>query len=82
MNTPIEFKYLQEHKDDCNIYIYIRKKIYHMIVVQFHLPNMYILLGSEVDKLSEILIKTSNAMEYIKSDIQNIEAPIIDDPII
>ena len=40
------------------------------------------LLGSKVDKLSNIFIKTSNAMEYIESDIQNIEAPRVDDPII
>ena len=36
-----------------------------------------ILLGSEVDNFSEILIKTSNA-----TDIQKIESPRIDDPII
>ena len=40
------------------------------------------LLGSDVDKLSKILIKTSNAAEFIESDIQNIEAPRTDDPII
>ena len=40
------------------------------------------LLGSKVDKLSEILIKTSNASEYIESDIQNIEAPRIYDSIV
>ena len=39
-------------------------------------------LGSEVDKLYEILIKTSNAAEYIESDIQNIEVPRIDDHMI
>ena len=39
------------------------------------------MLGSEVYKLSKILIKTSNRAEYIESDIQNIEAPRIDDPI-
>ena len=38
-------------------------------------------MGSEIDKLSKILIKTSNAAEFIESDIQNVEAPI-DDPII
>ena len=43
---------------------------------------MYLLLCSDVDKPREILIKTSNAAEYIESDIQNIEAPLIDDPII
>ena len=39
-------------------------------------------LGSEVDRRSEFSIKTSNTMKYMKSDIQNIEAPRIDDPII
>ena len=39
------------------------------------------LFGSKVDKLSKIFINTSKAMEYIESDIQNIEAPRIDDPI-
>ena len=37
--------------------------------------------GSEVDKPSEFLMKTSNVMEYITLDIQNIEAPRIYDPI-
>ena len=40
------------------------------------------LLGFEVDKPFKILIKTSNATEYIELDIQNIEAPRTDDPII
>ena len=40
------------------------------------------MLCSEVDKLSEISIKTLNAAEFIESDIQNIETPIIDNPII
>ena len=40
------------------------------------------MLGSEVDKSFEILIKTSNAVEYIESDIQTIEAPRTDDPIV
>ena len=40
------------------------------------------MLGSEVDKVSQILIKTSNAAEYSELDIQNIKAPRIDDPII
>ena len=40
------------------------------------------LLGSEIDKLYEILIKTSSAMKYIESNIYNIVVPIIDDPII
>ena len=39
-------------------------------------------LGCEVDKLYEILIKTSNATKYIESDIQKIEAPRTDNPII
>ena len=39
-------------------------------------------MGFEVDKLFKILIKTLNATEYIESDIQNIETPRIDDPII
>ena len=43
---------------------------------------MLILLGSEVDKPSNILIKISSIAEYIESDIQNIEASKIDDPII
>ena len=44
--------------------------------------TMYGVLGSKVDKPSEFLIKTLNAAEYIESDIQNIEAPRIDNPII
>ena len=44
--------------------------------------SMKVLLGSEVDKPSKILIKTSNAVEYIELDIQDIEAPRTDDPII
>ena len=39
---------------------------------------MFYMLGSEVDKSSEILIITLNAMEYGELDIQNIEAPRID----
>ena len=39
-------------------------------------------MGSEVDKLSEILIKTLNVTEFIESDIQNIKPPRTDDPII
>ena len=34
------------------------------------------LICFDVDKLSEILIKTSNAAEFIESDIQNIEAQV------
>ena len=39
-------------------------------------------MGFEVDKLSKILIKTSNVVEYIESNIQNIETLTTDDPII
>ena len=35
-----------------------------------------------INKPSKILIKISNAGEYIESNIQNIDAPIGDDPII
>ena len=41
-----------------------------------------LVLGFEVDKPSKFFIKTSNVAEYIEWNIQNIEAPIIDDPII
>ena len=40
------------------------------------------MLCYEVDKPYKVLIKISSAMEYIKLNIQNIEAPRIDDPII
>ena len=40
------------------------------------------MLGSEVDNFIKILIKTSNAAENIKSDIQNTKPPRTDDPII
>ena len=40
------------------------------------------LLGSEVDKPSKILIKTSTRVKYIESNIQNTEPPRIDNPII
>ena len=43
---------------------------------------MSLVLGFEVVKYSKILIKTSNAMEYIELDIQNIEAPKTYDSII
>ena len=43
---------------------------------------MDVMLGSEVNTPSKILIKTSNTVEYIKYDIQNIEALRIDDPVI
>ena len=39
-------------------------------------------MGFEVNKSLKNLLKTSNIMEYIELDIQNIEAPIIDDHII
>ena len=39
-------------------------------------------MGSEVDKLSKISIKTSNAAEFIELDIQNTKPPRTDDPII
>ena len=44
--------------------------------------NLYFLLSYEVNKPSKILIKKFSAAEYIKSYIQNIEAPRKDDPII
>ena len=40
------------------------------------------MLGSEADKPSEFLIKTSNVAEYINLDIQNIKALRIDNLII
>ena len=40
------------------------------------------LMGSEVDKPSKFLIKVTNASDDIESDIQNIEAPRVDDLII
>ena len=43
---------------------------------------MRCVLSSQVDKPSKILMKTSIAAEYIKSVIQNIKAPTIEDPII
>ena len=42
---------------------------------------MLLVLGFEVDKPSKILIKTLNAVEYIESDVQHIEAPRTDDPL-
>ena len=56
--------------------------ILHKEALEFEGSHGWRLLGSQVDKPSKFLIKTSNAREYLKSDIQNIEAPIIDDPII
>ena len=43
---------------------------------------LFFVLGSEVDKPSKNFIKTLNALEYLESDIQNIEAPKIDDLIL
>ena len=40
------------------------------------------MLGSKVDKLSKILIKTLSVIKYIDLDIQNIEALRVDDLII
>ena len=40
------------------------------------------MLGSKVNMPSKILIKISNAIKYIESNIQNFKAPRIDDPII
>ena len=39
------------------------------------------LFGSDVDKPSKILIKTSNAVEYIELDIQNAKSLWKNDPI-
>ena len=40
------------------------------------------MLGYEVEKSCKMLIKTSSTVEYIKSDIQNIETPRRNDLII
>ena len=50
----------------------------------FHIPPFltHIFLGSEVDKPSKIMIKTMSIEEYIELNIQNIEVPKINDPII
>ena len=40
------------------------------------------MLGFEVDKPSKVVIKTSSPVKLIKLNIQNIEAPRTDDPII
>ena len=42
-----------------------------------HLRSIF--LGSNVNKPSKILIKTLNTTKYIELDVQNIEAPRIDD---
>ena len=41
-----------------------------------------VVLGSEVDKPSEVLIKILNATKYIESNIQNFKALRTYDPII
>ena len=47
--------------------------LFKLIVNTNKISNIRVsLLGSEVDKLSKILTKTSNIIEYIESDIQNI----------
>ena len=46
------------------------------------MKNLKKLMGSKVDKPSKILIKTSNAVKYNESDIQNIGVSRIDDRII
>ena len=57
-----------------------------MILLPWTLPLLCyfwcFVLGFEIEKLSKILIKTSNIAEYIESDIQNIKTPRTDDPII
>ena len=42
------------------------------MITKYHYMR-FIMLGFEVDKPSKILIKTSNTIEYIESDIQNYE---------
>ena len=44
--------------------------------------GIHIFLGFEVNKPFKISIKISSTMEYIESDIQNIEILQIDDPIV
>ena len=45
-------------------------------------PHMVGFLCFEVDKPSKIFIKILNVVEYIESNIQNIETPTTNDPII
>ena len=52
------------------------------IIENFYNISITLVLGSEVDKLSKILIKNLNVGEYIESYIQNIEALRTNDPII
>ena len=44
--------------------------------------GILLMLGYQVDMPFEISIKTLNAMEYIESNVQNIEAPRTEYPII
>ena len=44
------------------------------------LSSRFSLLSPEVDQPSNFFIKTSNAAEYIESNIQKIETSRIDDP--
>ena len=44
--------------------------------------NNHLVLGYKVNKPFKILIKTSNTGKYIEFNIQNTEAPRIDNPII
>ena len=53
--------------------------IYYLQKLVFAMNSM---LDFEVDKPSKFCIKTSNAAEYIESDVQKILAPRIDDLII
>ena len=63
------------HKKYLSKVIDISEKLFLMISFTY-------LLGSEVNKLSKIYIKTSNTAEYIESDVQNIKAPRTNDPTI
>ena len=57
--------------------MYMNSSWNHVMIVYYIL-----IIQSEVDKSSIILIKTSSAAEYIELNIQTIETPRIDDPII
>ena len=56
------------------------KLIFYLMIKKNFLMNQ--LLGSEVDKLFKLSIKTSNVTKNIESDIQNTKPPRTDDPII
>ena len=60
----------------------IKSMLYLLMSHFITLHDTFLLLGSEVDKSYKILIKTSNVTEHIESNIQIIEAPRTDDPII